>query len=236
MKASDEATGTFLYRYQDAINGFFELPTGTARDILPRGLQPVETRHGSSILAVTGFEFSESGVGAYREVVLSVIVSPRLEPGQPMPRAAMYPFIVGTTTPESRAHGIGQWRLPHLMTDLDVRFDRADREIRLAARAGGADILAMTVTDAGNVSWETVEHQYQTFMKDSDGSYLSELTMAGTFLEHEEERGSLTLHHHEFTAALDPDEVSTTPFREQWMRQGLETIFPLQTLPAFSGR
>jgi hypothetical protein len=55
-------------------------------------------------------------------------------------------------------------------------------------------------------------------------------------MEHEEERGNLVLHSHLFTRAIDPDEVTTTPFREQWMRDGVETIHPLQLLAAPVGR
>ena len=109
-----------VYLYRDAVNGFFEFPTEAARAILPRALQPVEPHHGQSILAVTGFEFHESPVGEYREVTLSVLTSPRLNHGDPMPRAALYPFMVGTTTRASRLHGMNEWHLPHHPLDLDV--------------------------------------------------------------------------------------------------------------------
>jgi hypothetical protein len=216
-----------VYLYRDAINGFFEFPTEAARAILPRGIQPVEPHHGQSILAVTGFEFHQSPVGEYRELTLSVLVAPRLAPHQPMPRAALYPFMVGTTTQASRLHGSEVWHLPHHPKELEIDLVRGDGEIRLAAREGTAILELVVTVDAG---WEQVEHRYQTFMNDDQGAYLSELTMAGPFMEHEEERGSLVLHRHPFTAALDPPSIATAPFREQWMKQGRESIFPLQTL------
>ena len=216
-----------IYDYRDAVNGFFEFPTEAARAILPRGIQPVEPHHGQSILAVTGFEFSQSPVGEYRELTLSVLVAPRLAPHAPMPRAALYPFMVGTTTKASRQHGSEIWHLPHHPRELEIEIVRGDGELRLAAR-DGSPILELTVTeDAG---WEQVEHHSQTFMNDENGAYLAELTMAGPFMEHEGERGSLALHRHAFTAAVDPSAVPTVPFREQWMKQGRETIHPLQTL------
>lgn len=227
--------GIRRYHYRDAINGFFEFPTPVARTILPQGIQPVEVHHGMSVLTVTAFEFHDSAVGAYGEIALSVIVSPRVRPGEPMARAAMYPFLVGTTTPQAREHGISVWHLPHHPADLEVRFEREADRIAVHASQGGP-ILSMEITDAGEDVWDRVEHRYQTFMHDEAGTYLSPLVMRGPFMEHEEERGSLTLHPHAFTGALDPDEVTPTPFREQWMKDGVELIHPLQTLTAYAGR
>ena len=230
------AEGPRLYHYRDAINGFFEFPTENARAILPHGLQPVEPHHGMSILTVTAFEFHDSAVGVYKEIALSVIVPPRIGHGETMPRAAMYPFLVGTTTPESRKHGMEVWHLPHYPDDLDVRFERGQGQVTVIAAAGGKPILTLRVTDSREVGWETVEHRYQTFMQDEGGGYISPLVMAGPFMEHEGERGGLELHSHLFTRAIDPDEVTTIPFREQWMRDGVETIHPLQPLTAAVGR
>jgi hypothetical protein len=55
-------------------------------------------------------------------------------------------------------------------------------------------------------------------------------------MEHEGERGSLELYSHLFTRAIDPDGVTTIPFREGWMRDGVESIYPLQPLAAPVGR
>ena len=232
MTGSD---GPTLYRYRDAVNGFFEFATENARAILPPGLQPVEPHHGQSVLAVTAFEFHESPIGSYREIVLSVLVAPRIVHGEQMPRAAMYPFMVATTTEASRRHGIERWLLPHYMKDLDIRLERSGDAMAVSVAEGKVPILSLTVTDRG-VDWQPVEHRYQTFSKDEHGTYLSVLLMNGPFLEHEEERGSLILGPHVFNAAIDRDEIATTPFREQWMKQGTETISPLQPLAAFASR
>ena len=224
------------YHYRDAINGFFEIPTSNARTILPAGLQPVEKHHGTSILGVTSFEFSKSEVGTYRELALSVLVAPRVVHGEPMPRAAMYPFMVGTTTAASRAHAIERWHLPHHPSDLDIQFERESRRIAVTASADGKRILKLTVVDPEAEPWHPVVHHYQTFMQDEAGSYLSNLVMAGPFIESEEERGSLEWEPHPFTRAIELREVGLTPFREQWMTDGLESIHPLQHLTATVGR
>ena len=144
-----------IYRYREAANGFFEFPTENARAILPAGLQPVEPHHGQSVLAVTAFDFHESSVGSYREIVLSILVAPRILPGEPMPRAAMYPFQIATTTPASRQHGIEVWRLPHYMQDVEVDLRRSEWEIAVAVSQSGRPILNLTVTGMPEVGWQT---------------------------------------------------------------------------------
>lgn len=219
--------GQVRYEFRNAIGGFFEFPTENARQLLPTFLQPVEPHHGQSVLSVMAFDFTGSAVGAYGELVLSVLVSPRLIPGRPLVRAAFYPFLVGTTTRASREHAIARWHLPHFMHDIEVAFAVGARDIRVQATHDGQRILEMAVTD---YSWEPVEHHYQAFEQDATGTYMATMAMEAQFSENEEERGSIQLHTHAFAAGLDCDGVNTTPFRELWMRDGVQTFEPLETL------
>src|SRR6266498_4306448 len=68
--------GLTQYSYRDAMSGFFEFPTENARRILPPNLEPVEVHHGTSVFALTAFDFNQSEVGAYGEVVMAVVVAP----------------------------------------------------------------------------------------------------------------------------------------------------------------
>jgi hypothetical protein len=215
------------YHFRHAIGGFFEFPTANARKILPPHLHPVEPHHGQSVLSVMAFDFHESMVGEYGELILSVLVMPRVEPGALLPRSAFYPFLLGTTTKAARDHAIARWHLPHFMENIDLSFDAQADEIRIAAAHGGRPIIDMRITD---YDWEKVSHRYQCFMHDADGSYMSEIVMDADFSENEEERGDITIHPHAVTAAIDRDGVNTMPFRELWMRDGLQTFHPLETL------
>jgi hypothetical protein len=221
--------GEVQYQYRHAIGGVFEFPTENARKLLPPFLSPVEMHHGQSVLSVMAFDFSGSQVGEYGELVLSVPVAPRLIPGRPMPRAGFYPFIVGTTTKASREHAIELWHLPHFMEDIDIKFTVSDHEIRAAASQGGNKILDMLITD---YEWETVEHHYQAFEHDATGSYMATMAMNAQFSENEEERGSIEIYPHAFTAGISGAGVNTTPFRELWMRDGFQTFQPLEKIGA----
>ena len=72
-----------------------------------------------------------------------------------MPRAAMYPFLVGTTTPESRKHGIEVWHLPHYPNDLDVTIETGrHHQIRRHFDAIGHPVLGDPRYGAGNKNRE----------------------------------------------------------------------------------
>ncbi len=221
------------YIFRDCVAGFFELPTENARAILPAELQPVEPHHGQSVLSLMAFDFTDSMVGAYLELILGVLVSPRITPGTQMPRSAFYPFLLGTTTQASREHAIERWHLPHYMRDIDMQMTRGQGDITVTAGDDAGPILELSITE---YDWRKVSHPYQCFMADEEGFYTSTIIMEGEFSENEEERGRLVLHPHDMTAAIDRDAVTLTPFREQWMRDGVQTFHPLEQLVSYAGR
>ncbi len=216
------------YGYSNAISGFFEFPTENARRILPRHLEPVELHHGTAVFSMTAFDFTESEVGSYGELVMSVIVAPLVKPGERLPKSAFYPYLVGTTTRAAREHAIERWHLPHWMEDLAIDFTPGQGSLRAAVRTlDGAPVAEMTVHDH---SWAPVSHLYQSFMKDDQGAFLANILMEGQQSEHEDERGKLVLHDHPINSALDVAEVYDVPFRELWMRAGVQTFDPLVQL------
>lgn len=217
------------YGYRDAISGFFEFPTDNARRILPGHLEPVELHHGTSIFSMTVFDFTESLVGPYGEVVMSVIVAPLVKPGERLPKSAFYPYQVATTTQAAREHAIECWHLPHWMEDVQVDFEREGRRVSARVAADGEAVAELTI---GDYSWSPVSHLYQSFMRDEQGAYLANIVMEGSQSEHEEETGRLVLHAHPFNKDLVISEVYEVPFRELWMRDGLQTFDPLIQLQA----
>lgn len=215
------------YGYSNAISGFFEFPTDNAKQILPDHLEPVELHHGTSIFSMTCFDFTESMVGAYGEVVMSVIVSPLVKPGERLPKSAFFPYLVGTTTKAARDHAIERWHLPHWMDDVEMAFDNGSGSLTARVGIGGEPVAELKVT---SYDWHPVSHLYQSFMKDDSGAYLAKIVMNGAQSEHEEEKGEVILHEHPFNASLMIPEVYETPFRELWMRDGVQTFDPLVIL------
>ncbi len=215
------------YGYANAISGFCEFPTENAKEILPPHLEPVELHHGTSIFSMTCFDFTESMVGGYGEVVMSVIVSPLVKPGERLPKSAFYPYLVGTTTAAAREHAIERWHLPHWMEDVEMGFDKGEGSLTAKVSLDGDPVAELTVTDH---EWHRVSHLYQSFMKDDSGAFLATIVMEGEQSEHEDEKGRVRLCEHPFNRALMISEVYEVPFRELWMRGGVQTFEPLVSL------
>ena len=215
------------YTFRTAVSAFFEMPTDLAVRVLPSHLKPLEVHHGSGIFALTAFDFTESMVGPYQEIVLAVIVPPLVQPGSQFPKSAFYPFLLGTSTKASREHAIERWHLPHYMADVAIDFAEQDGMLSVRVREGKNPILDYSVADH---RWEKADDLYQSFMCDRNATYKVDIHMRGTFSEHEEEEGELVLHEHPMTAQLDPGEIEDVPFRELWMKDGMQTFEELETL------
>jgi hypothetical protein len=67
-------------------------------------------------------------------------------------------------------------------------------------------------------------------MRDNDTTYLAHITMEGSQSEHEDEKGLIKLYDHPFNQPLQISEVYEVPFRELWMRSGMQTFQPLVEL------
>jgi hypothetical protein len=215
------------YYFKNAISAFFEMSRENAREILPPHLEPIELRHGLGVFALTAFDFSDSMVGPYQEIVLAVIVPPLIKPGGDIPKSAFYPFIVGTSTREAREHAIERWHLPHHMSDVAVEFTEADGRIEIRVREGDKPVLDFAINE---YKWSSVNDLYQSFMISEMEKFKADIHMKGRFTEHEEETGDLTLHDHPMNKPLWAEEVATYPFRELWMRDGVQTFDELERI------
>ena len=224
MTGSD---GKTRYSFRNAINGFFEFPTDNARRILPPHLEPVELHHGTSVLAMTAFDFDKSEVGEYGEVVMAIVVAPLVKPGARLPKAAMYPYRVATTTKAAREHAIERWHLPHWMEDVRIDWTNGDRGLSAKVSCDGEPVIELQITDH---SWSSVSQLFQAFMKDEQAAYLANMVFDGQQSEHEDEKGKLVLHDHPFHRELQIADVFEVPFREMWMKAGVQTFDPLITL------
>lgn len=215
------------YHFSDAIGGFFELPTRQALTLLPKGLQPLETRHGQSVFSLLALDFHHSPIGPYGELILSVLVAPHLFAGQAVPRSAFFPYRLGVTHQAARQHAIERWRLPHYPADIQMDWKRSAHRITVCASQGGQAILEMSV---GDQIREEAHHSYQAFMEDEEGLFSAIIQMDGNFCENEDEGGALVLQDHPLLSGIWGMDIESVPFRELWMRDGVETFHPLRKL------
>ncbi len=215
------------YRFSQAVSAFFEMSRDAAKRALPAHLEPMEVKHSLGVFAITAFDFTGSEVGSYEELVLAVITPPVLGVGGEFPRSAFYPFVVGTSTEASRLHAIERWHLPHYMSDIRVEFEEKDGQMKVHAHEKGRPILDLAVSAH---KWTKVNHLYQAFTVDSPRRFKADIHMEGEFTEHEEESGEIVIHPHPMCEPLLNADVASYPFRELWMKNGVQTFEELQTL------
>ncbi|HEX5132888.1 MAG TPA: acetoacetate decarboxylase family protein [Candidatus Krumholzibacteria bacterium] len=215
------------YEFKNAVSAFFEMSRDAAKRALPAHLEAMEVKHSLGVFAVTAFDFTGSEVGNYEELVLAVITPPVLGVGGEFPRSAFYPFVVGTSTEASREHAIERWHLPHYMADIRVEFEEKDGHMNVHAHEKGRPILDLKVSAH---KWTRVNHLYQAFTVDSPRRFKADIHMEGGFTEHEEETGEIVIHPHPMCEAVLNADVASYPFRELWMRDGVQTFEELQTI------
>lgn len=217
------------YGFENCVGAFFQMSTEDARRILPSHLEPIEVQHTRSVLAILAFQFTESEVGAYDELVLAVITPPRVESGKALPKAAFFPFMVATSTGAAREHAIERWHLPHIMKDMEFDFQETDDRMKVTVSDEGAPVLELTVTQHDFQPQVNPYHAF-TVDEDTEDRFKVNIFMAAPHSEHEFEEGELVLHEHPMIDALTLEEVSSYPFREEWYRAGVQTFEELETI------
>ena len=215
------------YGFENCVGAFFEMATTDARELLPSHLEPLEAMHTRSVLAVLAFQFTESEVGSYDELVMAIITPPRVEPGKPLPKAAFYPFMVATSTRAAREHAIERWHLPHYMADVDFDFSESDGAMKVTVSDGGRPVVELTVTEH---AFQPTVNPYHCFTIEGDERYKVNIFMDAPHSEHDEEKGELVLHPHAITEGLTLEEVSSYPLREEWYRAGMQTFEEMESI------
>jgi len=216
------------YHFGNGINAIFEIPTEQARKFLPADIEPVEANHGSSLIGITMFDFTQSPIGPYQELVVSLYAVPRLGIMEQHPHTAVYPIVVASSSEEAREHAIGLWRLPHFMEDIALEFSTSPDGQTITGTVSchkGQPIVELTVSQTAG--WSPVYQLYQSFQCDASGLYMGVMDMQGTMTEHDENTGTICLHDHRFFEGLDLSAMDSLPFREMWMKEGVESYHQL---------
>jgi hypothetical protein len=209
-----------LYRFRRGLGVYFLADGAVARAMLPSALHPLQPRPGHAVLALTALDFADSEVGAYGELVLSILVPPYAERGDELPVSGVFPFAVATTTDASAAHTAERWRLPVQPWRVGMHFGREGDRHRLEVTAGDRPVLRLS-TDQGPCGASST--LYQCFTWD-DQLYRFGVQFEGPLFEHEDETGELVLCGHPLTAGAEALLVDEVPLREQSMSAGLQRL------------
>lgn len=214
------------YPFRHAVSVFSRFPTAVAMRLLPPHLRPMEVQHGSAVFGVTAFDFLDSPVGAYQQIVLAVVVPPHTKPDGVFPKAAFYPVRVATTSERSREHSTETWRLPRYPGEVEVFFQDLGSRINVYAYESGEPIVDFTVSCR---KWNPVDQAYQSFMSGDEKAFRVDFHLRGPMSVHEEERGLVRIHRHPLFEGIDREEIETIPFRELWMKDGVQVFEEIET-------
>lgn len=205
------------YGFRSALGGFFHANASRAKAALPDGLIPLESHPGLAVLGVTVFDFDESEVGPYQELVASIVVPAWAPRGESLPHAAFFPVLLATSTQASRLHAAERWRLPKLDRCLTIELDRTSDERVAIVRDQGQTVLRLRVTSTKSVA---SQRSYQCFAADDGQLHRVTLDIQGALSEHEDEGGEIEFGNHPIVASLVQMLDDPVPFREQSMDVG----------------
>jgi hypothetical protein len=217
------------YGFRRALGAFFLADRDALSKRMASGLVLVEPRPGHAVIAVTAFDFDDSEVGAYRELVISALVAPFAPRGGSLPHASTFPFLLATTTDASRSHAAERWYLPELPRCLDIAFESGRNAAAVHVREAGAAVLDLEVSRTTAIA---CVRQYQCWSERNGGLYRVDLAIEGPLDEHEEERGRLLLHDSPVTAGITACLADDVPLCEQSMEAGEQRF---ETLVAHTG-
>lgn len=207
------------YFFREALGLYLHVQTSTVRKWLPPDLHPLEAQPGHAILALTSFDFVDSEVGPYGELVISVLVPPFASRGGELPHAATFPIILLTTTEASAAHNFERWRLPRFERSVEMEFLRDGNRRTLRVRDGQVPLLTMSVERHRGVPSSRL---YQVFT-DKDGQLnRANVRFIGELDEHQDETGRLELFSHPLAERLAGALLDDIPVVEQSMDAGEE--------------
>jgi hypothetical protein len=207
------------YAFRQSLGAFFLGEANIVRTWLPRGLTPFEMCPGHAMLAITAFDFIDSEVGPYGELVVSVLVAPFASRGHELPHAASYPVLLATTTPESRAHASEQWYLPRHERCMEMNFAERGGRRTIDVFDAGERVLSLSIQHGKTTSSVRL---YQVFSAREGVIHRVNVRISGGLDEHQDESGELHLHAHPWARRIADVLLDDHPIMEQSMDLGEE--------------
>ena len=187
------------------------------RQWLPDGLHPNEAHPGHAVIALTAFDFNESEVGPYGELVLSALVRPYAHAGDALPHAATFPIALATTTEASRQHATERWCLPQFEHCIEVKFSEEAEQRTVEVHDRGVHVLTLQVSHQHASNQKRL---YQAFSVGDAGVHRVNLDILGEFSEHQDQTGELELSDHPLTEDFAAALLQEEPYLEQSMGIG----------------
>jgi len=136
-----------------AVSAVFPARLRALRDLLPdRRFVPARLAPGVGLLAITAFEYTDTDVGVYNELAISVVLHdppylpnlPGLSTARGLRRNALHAFVhhLPVTTEIALVSGRKFWNYPKFVTDIEF----SDEPGALVCTLGGADAPILSLS------------------------------------------------------------------------------------------
>jgi hypothetical protein len=174
-----------VWFYEEQFGFAVELPTETARRVLPHGLHPFEVRPGTAILTVNTLCFAEGNHGfgrAFHEVTIGINVVPNLFQVPRLPKFSVHVLNIGVSDTGFLTDDYNTDRLPFHQSPLRFDVDRERRRVRCADDHGPV----FDLFDTGPApDWQVKEDFFQVFASWRGALQQGSMSLEGNSFEHQ---------------------------------------------------
>lgn len=213
------------YKFKNVINCLLEIDTIYVNKLVPKNIYPLEIQPNLSLISIIGFDFYDTPIGDYQEVIIGIITQPYFLNKDRIPKSAVFPINVATNTDKSKEHAIANYKLPHYMKNIIIDFNVNDSKKILTCKDNDKIFLNVELNIKNNL--EKTEEYHQSFIADHNQLYLSEINIDAILGENQDGEGKVTLSSHKFFKNIEINEINNIPYLERYAHTGIETMSSL---------
>ncbi len=213
------------YQFKNILNCLLEIETIYVNKLVPKNIYPLEIQPNLSLISIIGFDFQETPIGNYQEVIIGVVIQPYLLKKGDIPKSAIFPINIATNTDNSKIHAISNYKLPHYMKNIEIDFDIDASKKKLICKENN-DVFMNIELDINDKHDKSQEY-HQSFVFDNNKLFLSNININSLMAESQDGRGNVFFNKHSFFKDIEIDEINNIPYLERHAYNGIETMSSL---------
>ena len=218
--------GLLIWRFDFALSTLFEIETDAIEHLVPKGLTPMQSAPGMSLISLTALNFPAGALGElpeFQELIYGVLVPPDLSRG--VPKFATFILTLGSTCKEHLEHSADYYKLPVSDQFNNVVIQREPHVVEFEDANG--PILTMRNIHPEPV-YADADLYFQAFVEDNGELYVADLHMQGGLFEHQQHGDGGTLHQHPFFRGLNVEDAEPTAYLQMCSQPGVigDQLYP----------
>ncbi|MFC1619649.1 hypothetical protein ACFL45_06850 [Candidatus Neomarinimicrobiota bacterium] len=218
--------GLLIWKFDFALSTLFEIETDAIEHLVPKGLTPMQSAPGMSLLHLTALNFPAGALGGlpeFQELIFGVLVSPDLSRG--VPKFATIILSLGSTNREHLEHSANYYKLPVTDPFNSVVIQHEPHAVEFADGTG--QILTMQNIHPEPV-YADADLYFQAFVEDNGDLYVADLHMQSGLFEHQQQGDGGKLWPHPFFRGIDLENAEPTAYLQMASQPGIvgQQLYP----------